>query len=226
MSHSLADKNLLTERLIGHTECVWNVVYHSAANRIVSGSADGTIRVWELQTDRSDPASVPQLQLFKPLTDEARPRSIDLVSTEAHQLLTAYSGRYAGILDLETGQRILDFNIRSLDEEVGEINRILSHPTMSLTITAGTDRRIRYFDNNSGVFACSFAKIVCCYFLSYSLGQLINSSIAHMESVTTLSADPNGLYMLSGSDEGSIRLWDIQNRVCLQVCSTNMRANA
>jgi hypothetical protein len=40
--------------------------------------------------------------------------------------------------------------LKELDEEVGEINKIISHPTMNVSITAGTDRRIRYFDNNTG----------------------------------------------------------------------------
>jgi striatin 1/3/4 len=38
------DRRLLTETLKGHTDCVWSVVYLSSSNRIISGSADGTIR--------------------------------------------------------------------------------------------------------------------------------------------------------------------------------------
>jgi len=191
------DRRLLTEHLRGHTDAVWSVVYHSSSNRVISGSADGTIRLWELGVNRDgEQFTDSQLKCFDSPVENGRPRSLDLVSTETHQLLTAYSSSYAGILDLETGQRTLEFGFKELDEEVGEINKILSHPTMPVTITAGTDRRIRYFDNNTG--------------------KLIRSSVAHVESISTLAADPNGLYMLSGCDDGSLRLWDMETRVCIQ----------
>ncbi|KAI6227112.1 hypothetical protein M3Y95_00692300 [Aphelenchoides besseyi] len=190
------DRKLLTECFKGHTDIVWAVAYHSSSNRLISGGADGTIRLWELGTTKDEQLNDPQLKLFEAPTEKARLRSLDLVSTETQQLLTAYSEQYAGILDLETDRRILEFDLKNLDEEVGEINKILSHPTMPVTITAGTDRRIRYFDNNTG--------------------KLIRSSVAHVESISTLAADPNGLYLLSGCDDGSLRLWDMETRVCLQ----------
>jgi WD40 repeat protein len=122
----------LTERFNGHTDCVWSVVYQSSSNRVISGSADTTIRLWDLGTSREDKSSDPQLKLYN-APDNAKLRSIDLNSTEPNQLLTAYSGQLAGILDLETGERILDFNLKELDEEVGEINKIISHPTMNVS---------------------------------------------------------------------------------------------
>jgi hypothetical protein len=93
-------------------------------------------RLWELGTNRNgDHFNDPQIKLFHPPAEGARPRSLDLVSTETQQLLTAYTGKIAGILDLETDQRILEFNLRELDEEVGEINKIISHPTMPITVS-------------------------------------------------------------------------------------------
>ena len=32
----------------------------------------------------------------------------------------------------------------------GAINKVLSHPTLPLTITANEDRSIRFYDNNTG----------------------------------------------------------------------------
>ena len=55
----------------------------------------------------------------------------------------------------------------------------MSHPTLPLTITAHEDRQIRFWDNNSG--------------------RLVQSMVAHLDSVTSLAVDPNGLYLLSGS---------------------------
>lgn len=60
-----------------------------------------------------------------------------------------------------------------------QINKVLSHPTLPITITAEEDRHIKFFDNNSG--------------------KLIHSMVAHLDAVTSLAVDPNGLYLMSGS---------------------------
>lgn len=61
-----------------------------------------------------------------------------------------------------------------------QINKVLSHPTLPITITAQEDRHIKFFDNNSG--------------------KLIHSMVAHLDAVTSLAVDPNGLYLMSGSE--------------------------
>lgn len=58
--------------------------------------------------------------------------------------------------------------------------QVVSHPTLPLTITGHEDRHIRFWDNNSG--------------------RLVQSMVAHLDSVTSLAVDPNGLYLLSGSE--------------------------
>ena len=67
-----------------------------------------------------------------------------------------------------------------------QINKVLSHPTFPITITAQEDRHIKFFDNNSG--------------------KLIHSMVAHLDAVTSLAVDPNGLYLMSGSKYLSLLL--------------------
>ncbi len=63
--------------------------------------------------------------------------------------------------------------------EMGAITRVISHPTLPLTITAHEDRHIRFFDN--------------------ATGKLTHAMVAHLDAVTSLSIDSNGLYLISGS---------------------------
>lgn len=81
---------------------------------------------------------------------------------------------------------------------------------MPVTVMAGEDRKIRYFDNNTGwlFFTSKISKFI---------GKLIHGTFAHVESISTLAIDPNGLYLLSGSHDGSLRLWNMEKRICLQV---------
>lgn len=188
------DASALRERLLGHEDAIWGLCYHSPSNRIISASADGTIRIWIVGlADGAMPSP-----LLKTITELDRPRSIDLASTECQHLAVACSGMQCHIRDFETGQIVLKFQLNENGDDVppGEVNKILSHPTLPITITAGEDRKIRFFDNNTG--------------------KLINSTMAHMEGVSTLAIDSNGHYLLSGSHDGSIRLWDAEKRICLQ----------
>ncbi|VDN56023.1 unnamed protein product [Dracunculus medinensis] len=185
--YDIYDPKVLVEKLKGHADAVWSIAYHSSDNRLVSASADGTIKLWE-------PGSTESLiKTFGAPSISLRPTSVDFVSTEHQQLLAAYTHSYASILDLETGRTVLSFDF---EEDAGLITKILSHPTMPVTLTAGDDRKIRYFDNNTG--------------------KLIHGTVAHMQPISSLAIDPNGLYLLSGSHDGSLRLWNMEKRICLQ----------
>ncbi len=71
-------------------------------------------------------------------------------------------------------------NSSSTPQEMGPITKVISHPTLPLTITAHEDRHIRFFDN--------------------STGKLTHAMVAHLDAVTSLSIDSNGLYLISGSE--------------------------
>ena len=95
---------------------------------------------------------------------------------------------------------------------------MVSHPTLPITITAHEDRHIRFFDNKTG--------------------KQTHSMMAHLDSVTSLAVDANGLYLISGSKslsyfaavswyitnfclsikghDSSVRLWNLETKTCVQ----------
>ncbi|VDM70552.1 unnamed protein product, partial [Strongylus vulgaris] len=192
------DPKVLSESLRGHKDAIWSIAYHSSDNRLVSASSDGTIKLWE-------PGNFgePLLRTLEPPLAGLVPTSVDFVSTEPSQLLAAYTSSTANIIDIETGATILTFDFGDDVVPGCRITRILSHPTMPLTITAGDDRKIRYFDNHTG--------------------KLTHSAVAHVEGISSLAIDPNGLYLLSGSHDGSLRMWNMEKRVCLQEISAHRK---
>uniref|UniRef100_A0A1I7XP08 WD_REPEATS_REGION domain-containing protein n=1 Tax=Heterorhabditis bacteriophora TaxID=37862 RepID=A0A1I7XP08_HETBA len=196
--HEAYDPKVLSERLRGHVDAVWSIAFHSSDNRLVSASSDGTIKLWE-------PGNFgePMLRSIDAPHTGLIPTSVDFVSTEPSQLLAAYTQSFAQIIDIETGNPVLVFDFGDDISLGSRITRILSHPTMPLTLIAGDDRKIRYFDN--------------------STGKLVHSAVAHVEGISSLAIDPNGLYLLSGSHDGSLRLWNMEKRVCLQEISAHRK---
>ncbi|XP_047013949.1 striatin isoform X2 [Ictalurus punctatus] len=186
------EPSVLRGALCGHTDSVWGLVYSSAHQRLLSCSADGTVRLW----DAADTS--PALAIFNEDTDLGIPSSVDLVCSEAAHMVTAFSNGRTGIFNMETRQLVLELESQNAGEPdaLRQINKVLSHPTLPITITAQEDRHIRFFDNNTG--------------------KLIHSMVAHLDAVTSLAVDPNGLYLMSGSHDCSIRLWNMESKTCIQ----------
>ncbi|KAG7231827.1 hypothetical protein INR49_010290 [Caranx melampygus] len=184
------EPSVLRGALCGHTDSVWGVVYSSAHDRLLSCSADGTVRLWNA-ADAS-----PCLAVFNERGELGVPTSVDLVSSEPAHMVTSFTTGHIGLFNMETQQLVLKLDSVGAPEAPCKINRVLSHPTLPISITAQEDRHIQFFDNNTG--------------------KLIHSMVAHLDSVTCLAVDPNGLYLMSGSHDCSIRLWNMETKTCIQ----------
>uniref|UniRef100_A0A667XLK5 Striatin n=1 Tax=Myripristis murdjan TaxID=586833 RepID=A0A667XLK5_9TELE len=187
------EPTVLRGALCGHTDSVWGLVYSSAHHRLLSCSADGTVRLWNA-ADAS-----PALAVFNERGELGVPTSVDLVSSEPAHMVTSFHTGHIGLFNMETQQLILKLESavkRTAVKAPCKINKVLSHPTLPITITAQEDRHIQFFDNNTG--------------------KLIHSMVAHLDAVTSLAVDPNGLYLMSGSHDCSIRLWNMESKTCIQ----------
>lgn len=187
------EASVLRGALSGHSDAVWSVAYSPAHQRLISCSADETLRVWDAADTK------PALTVIRP--ELGAPSSLDLLSSDPSLMVCSFASGNIGIFSLETHQLLL-----RLDSEPGPdrgINQVLSHPTMPLTISAEEDRHIRFYDNNTG--------------------KLVHSMVAHLDSVTCLSVDPHGLHLMSGSHDCSVRLWSLDSRTCVQEFTAHRR---
>uniref|UniRef100_A0AAY4EHS7 Striatin n=1 Tax=Denticeps clupeoides TaxID=299321 RepID=A0AAY4EHS7_9TELE len=190
------EPSVLRGALCGHTDAVWGLVYSSVHQRLLSCSADGTVQIWNAGN------TSPAIAVFNNNKELGIPSSVDLVCSDPAHMVTSFSTGRIGLFNMETRQLVLSFEsaVESLiiffANHSSIINKVLSHPTLPITITAQEDRHIKFFDNNTG--------------------KLIHSMVAHLDAVTSLAVDPNGLYLMSGSHDCSIRLWSLENKTCIQ----------
>ncbi|XP_033644615.1 striatin-3-like [Asterias rubens] len=192
------DCGVLADTYVGHTNTIWGLAFDGTKNQLISCAADATVRLWCPQKKS------PLLSTYTAETAYGNPTSIDFVRCDSSQIAVGYQSSDTVIFDLETGTPVVTLESKMpSDNEFTQINKLASHPTLPITITAHEDRHIRFFDNNSG--------------------KLVHSMVAHLDAVTSLAVDPNGLYLLSGSHDCSIRLWNLDSKTCVQEITSHRK---
>uniref|UniRef100_A0A8B9IX40 Striatin 3 n=1 Tax=Amazona collaria TaxID=241587 RepID=A0A8B9IX40_9PSIT len=186
------EPNVLAGTLIAHTDAVWGLAYSGVKSHLLSCSADGTIRLW-------NPAEkMPCICTYNGEKEHGIPTSIDFIGCDPAHMVASFNTGNTVIYDLETSQSVvmLSSQIESGVQSNNHVNKVVSHPTLPVTITAHEDRHIKFFDNKTG--------------------KMIHSMVAHLDAVTSLAVDPNGIYLMSGSHDCSIRLWNLDSKTCVQ----------
>ncbi|XP_014105352.1 PREDICTED: striatin-3 isoform X4 [Pseudopodoces humilis] len=186
------EPNVLAGTLIAHTDAVWGLAYSGVKNHLLSCSADGTIRLW------SPPEKIPCICTYNGEKEHGIPTSVDFIGCDPAHMVASFNTGSTVIYDLETSQSVVMFSsqVESGVQSNNHINKVVSHPTLPVTITAHEDRHIKFFDNKTG--------------------KMIHSMVAHLDAVTSLAVDPNGIYLMSGSHDCSIRLWNLDSKTCVQ----------
>nr|XP_059857905.1 striatin-3 [Delphinus delphis] len=114
------------------------------------------------------------------------PTSVDFIGCDPAHMVTSFNTGSTVIYDLETSQSLV---------------------MLSSQIDSGK------FSGKVG----TLKRIISQYFsVMFYLGKMIHSMVAHLDAVTSLAVDPNGIYLMSGSHDCSIRLWNLDSKTCVQ----------
>ncbi|XP_070776706.1 striatin-3 [Enoplosus armatus] len=186
------DPSVLAGSWVGHTDAVWGLAYSGIKNRLLSCSADGTVKLWN-PTEKN-----PCISTFNTNKEHGVPTSVDFNGCDPAHMVASFNSGDVVVYDLETSQNALVLKGQGEGTLPGSnhINKVVSHPTLPVTITAHEDRHIKFYDNKSG--------------------KVIHAMVAHLDAVTSLAVDPNGIYLMSGSHDCSLRLWNLDSKTCVQ----------
>ncbi|MEQ2178423.1 Striatin-3, partial [Goodea atripinnis] len=141
----LSDSSVLAGSLLGHTDAVWGLAYSGIKNRLLSCSADGTVKLW------NPVEKEPCISTFNINNEHGIPTSVDFNGCDPAHMVVSFNNGDVAIYDLETSQTALvlkgqgDSTVPCLNH----INKVVSHPTLPVTVTAHEDRHIKFFDNKS-----------------------------------------------------------------------------
>uniref|UniRef100_A0A8C3P0D4 Striatin 3 n=1 Tax=Cyanoderma ruficeps TaxID=181631 RepID=A0A8C3P0D4_9PASS len=184
-----------------HIGPVLSLAISSNGEQCFSGGIDATIQWWNMPSPSVDPYDTYEkgkFLYFLLFLEHGIPTSVDFIGCDPAHMVASFNTGSTVIYDLETSQSVVMFSsqVESGVQSNNHINKVVSHPTLPVTITAHEDRHIKFFDNKTG--------------------KMIHSMVAHLDAVTSLAVDPNGIYLMSGSHDCSIRLWNLDSKTCVQ----------
>lgn len=210
-------------RFTGHQARITSVDCASSARMLVSGSLDGSVRLWNL-ADREQ-AGVLELQRpvyavrFKPQSEHevyvcSNSRLIELWDLRTQKKLKEFSGMSFQVLcmDLsEDGTRLVagggDRTVRVWDTESGELLATLeghSGPVNSVALPSVT----RF--NPPGSYIVSGSEDATVRYWDVERKQEMSRFTGHSAAVTSVAISPRNEYAVSGSADGTIRRWKLR----------------
>jgi WD40 repeat protein len=214
-------------RLQRHTNWVTSVAFNSDGKRIVSGSWDKTLRLWDAQTGE------PIGQLLQGYKDDI---SSFAFSPDGKRIVIGGGGGTLQLWDIQTRQPIgqllqghtsyitsvafnsdgtrivsgsFDGTLRLWDAQTGEL---IGQPLQGYTNATRSSVAIRSVTFSSdGKRIVSGSEDNTLRLWDAYTGQLIGQPLrGHKEGVTSVAFSPNGKIIVSGSDDKTLRLWDAQ----------------
>ena len=209
-----------------HQDMIWQLNYHPSNFLLSSVSSDGSVKIfktYELYEDKNninlyDEKSQKRLKknktnfhhyypydnsysknlvrnlIFRNRRDNIIeiPTSCDWRPEISSQIIVSHIAPYIRLYDIETGKYVNDFSYeveRGLPYESKQVNKIVFFNN-DIFVTGHEDKHVKFFDVRSG--------------------KLINDFVGHTDSLNDICKGFNENQILTCSQDGSVRGWDIR----------------
>lgn len=203
----LAEEEPVTERgnvvnfnagwLTGHTDAVWDIALHNVESRLLTASADGTVKYWDLDADDDDEEEMEKFSFTSPFGGKEVPTRARFLPQDGRRFVAAF-GASLGLFDIETCKCIQKMEDGGSDASK-LVNSIALHHTTHMAIVGHEDHALRFWDLDSN--------------------KLVRKLVAHQDAVSAVDIHMDGLTLASGCHLGSIRIWDVRSYSCIQELS-------
>ena len=209
--------DLFKQILTGHTGPVRAVAVSQDGARAVSGSDDGTVRVWNLATGRQDASLTGH-------TDWVRAVA---VSQDGARAVSGSDDGTVRVWDLATGQEEA-----ALTGHAGEVFSVALSPDGALAVSGGSDRTVRVWDLATGserAVLAGHTRPVWAVAITPDGARAVSGSgdgtlrvwdlatgrqdaalTGHAGEVFSVALTPDGTCAVSGSGDGTVRVWNVR----------------
>ncbi|KAE9385107.1 WD40 repeat-like protein, partial [Gymnopus androsaceus JB14] len=168
-----------TAVLRGHDQWVKSVAFSPDGTRIVSGSGDKTVRIWDANTGA---------QIGDPLHGHDNWVSSSVAfSPDGTRIVSGSGDKTVRIWDANTGAQIGD-PLHGHDNWVSSV-AFSPDGTRIVIVSGSSDETVRIWDANTGA----------------QIGDLLHG---HDDTVFSVAFSPDGTRIVSGSGDKTVRIWD------------------
>ncbi|KAN0075174.1 vegetative incompatibility protein HET-E-1 [Elaphomyces granulatus] len=206
----------LEQILTGHSDTVNSVAFSPDGKRVVSGSFDSTVRVWDITTGQADQiltghsdnvnsvAFSPDGKKVVSGSFDLTVRVWDITTGQADQTLTGHSDKVTSVAFSPDGKKVVygseDSTVRVWDITTGQadqtlmghsaqVNSVAFSPDGKKVVSGSDDWTVRVWD--------------------ITTGQADQTLMGHSARVNSVAFSPDGKKVVSGSDDWTVRVWDI-----------------
>ena len=208
----------------GHIDCVHSVAYSPDGSRIISASEDKTVRIWTIRSN-----SKIKLRILKGHTSNL---NFTAFSPDGKWIASASDDKTVRIWDVETYKEI-----RCLEGHTNYVRSAVFSLDGKKIASASWDQTIRIWDTLSGkeihkldtdasanfaAFSPDGEQIVFgfefnenkknVYLWKIETGKEIIRLVGHTERVNSAVFSPDGKWIVSASDDNTVRVWNIETR--------------
>lgn len=210
-------------RLFGHTDVVSSVAINFNGSLVISGSRDGTIRVWDTVT--SGQGSV--LHVLN--GDSGWVRSVDM-SSDGNSIVSGTINKVVQLWDISrsTGNKC----VRTFQGHSGWVDCVAISNDGNSILSASSDQTIRCWETSDiaklSIPKNQHSRYIRCIDVSKDGRWIVSASedqtvrlwdtlqdcpspsvlSGHTDWVRSVAISVDGRYIVSGSDDKSVRLWD------------------
>lgn len=213
------------QSLVGHTQQVLSVAISCDGRWGLSGSWDGTLRLWELATGIC----------IRELRGHSEAVCSVAISTDGRLALSGSSDCALRFWDLSTGGCL-----RTFERHSGSVRSLTFSPDVRWGLSGG-GTTLRLWDLTTGMCIREMrghSEAVCsvaispdgCWAVSgggdgpsgelrlwdLTSGKCIRTFKGHTETVSSVATSPDGRWVLSGSHDRTLRLWELSTGKCVR----------
>ncbi|MBD2168091.1 PQQ-binding-like beta-propeller repeat protein [Calothrix membranacea FACHB-236] len=172
----------LIRTLTGHSSFVNAIALTPDGQRVISGSSDNSLKVWNLQTGE---------ELFT-LKGHRKPISAIAVTPNGKQVISASRDNTLKVWNLETGNELF-----TLSGHSSLVNAIAVTPNGKQVISASWGNTLKVWNLETGKELFTFPS-----------ERYANSG--HSNWVNAIAVTPNGKQVISASDDNTLKVWNLE----------------
>ena len=196
----------------GDMGSILSIAFSPDGKRIVSGSQDGTLKAWDLETNED-------------IVMRGHSGAVLSVaySPDGRQIVSGSQDRRVGIWDSGTGKQL-----RTLTGHSEALSTVAFSPDHRMLASVSQDGTIRIWDAMSGSELFAFSgRLVCFNPDGKSLAtvdedntvsirdrltgvEMSSLSSSHQSDILSIAFSPDGKRIVSGSQDGTLKIWDLE----------------